>query len=233
MVNVLGLDIGGANTKAAFVTVENGAVTDFQAKLEYFPFWKRDTQQLCTMLTKLKDAVCGSAPPDCIVVTVTAELSDAYRTKREGITHILDCVNEVFKSVSVLVLDVDGGLQTFESAKAAPLKVAAANWAATGWLVSQKLGDCVVVDVGSTTTSIIPIVGGKVSALGKTDLEKLVNGELVYTGSLRTNVRRHRADGSVPREARVSSSCLPIRRRTPLLGNLSEADYTADTATAK
>ena len=69
-----------------------------------------------------------------------------------------------------------------------PLGVAAANWAATGWLVAQHLKNCVVVDVGSTSTSIIPIVNGQVAARGKTDLDKLLCGELVYTGSLRTNV---------------------------------------------
>jgi probable H4MPT-linked C1 transfer pathway protein len=235
MVNVLGLDIGGANTKAASVTVANGAIIDFQTRLEYFPFWKRDTQQLCTMLTQLKDAVCGSVPPDCVAVTVTAELSDAYRTKRDGITHILDCVNEVFRGISVLVLDLDGDLRTVSAAKAEPLKVAAANWVATGWLVSQKLRDCVVVDVGSTTTSIIPIVGGKVSALGKTDLEKLVNGELVYTGSLRTNVAA--IVQTVPvsgGEARVSSELFAQSGDVHLvLGNISEADYTAETADGK
>ena len=68
------------------------------------------------------------------------------------------------------------------------LKYAAANWAATGWLVAQKVKDCVVVDVGSTSASIIPIVDGQVAAKGKTDLDKLICGELVYTGSLRTNV---------------------------------------------
>ena len=51
-----------------------------------------------------------------------------------------------------------------------------------------EVKDCVVVDVGSTSASIIPIVNGQVVAKGKTDLEKLMCGELVYTGSLRTNV---------------------------------------------
>ncbi len=48
--------------------------------------------------------------------------------------------------------------------------------------------NCIVVDVGSTSTSIIPIVEGRVAAEGRSDLEKLINGELVYSGVLRTNI---------------------------------------------
>ena len=35
---------------------------------------------------------------------------------------------------------------------------------------------------------MIPIVGGEVVARGRTDVERLLAGELVYTGALRTNV---------------------------------------------
>jgi uncharacterized hydantoinase/oxoprolinase family protein len=56
------------------------------------------------------------------------------------------------------------------------LSVAAENWCATGWLVAQQLMDCVIVDVGSTSTSIVPVLNGKVVALVKTDLAKLLCG---------------------------------------------------------
>ncbi|MCW4019482.1 MAG: H4MPT-linked C1 transfer pathway protein [Candidatus Bathyarchaeota archaeon] len=235
MVNILGLDIGGANTKAAFITTTNGEVTKFRLGLEYFPFWKRDSEQLCQMLSTLRRKVAGSAKLDCVAVTLTAELSDAYRTKREGVHHILDCVQKAFAETEVLVLDVDVGLRSVESAKTEPLRVAAANWAATGWMVSQQLSDCVVVDVGSTSTSIILIRDGKVAAEGKTDLEKLINGELVYTGSLRTNVAA--IVNVVPVKgglARVSSELFAQSSDVHLiLGNIEEKDYTVETSDGK
>ena len=40
MVNVLGLDIGGANTKAAYIKTDDGYVTECKTAIEYFPFWK-------------------------------------------------------------------------------------------------------------------------------------------------------------------------------------------------
>ena len=173
MVSVLGLDIGGANTKAAYINTHNGFIRQFKTSMEYFPVWK-NPEKLSSVLVRLSKSVSGSVKLDCVGVTMTAELSDAYRTKREGVNHILDCVSKVLAGTNVLVLDVDGNLRSVVSAKREPLKVAAANWAATGWMVSHELPDCVVVDVGSTSTSIIPILEGKLAALGKTDLEKLI-----------------------------------------------------------
>lgn len=235
MVAVLGLDIGGANTKAAYIATKDATVVEYKLALEYFPFWKRDSTQLCQMLTTIREKVSGNVKLDSVAVTTTAELSDAYRTKREGINHILDCVTQVFGGVDLGVLDVDAGLRSVEAAKAEPLKVAAANWAATGWMVAQHLQNCVVVDVGSTSTSIIPIKDGKIAAEGKTDLEKLINGELVYTGSLRTNVAA--IVSSIPvggGTARVSSELFAQSGDAHLLlGNIKSEEYTAETADGK
>ena len=75
-----------------------------------------------------------------------------------------------------------------ERARAAPLECAAANWVATAMLVARSLPDAILLDCGGTTTDVIPIVAGTVAARGRTDVERLLEGELVYTGALRTNV---------------------------------------------
>jgi len=49
--------------------------------------------------------------------------------------------------------------------------------------------DCIVIDVGAQLRAY-PNLNGTVVAEGKTDLEKLIAGELVYTGGLRTNVQQ-------------------------------------------
>ena len=53
------------------------------------------------------------------------------------------------------------------------------------WRPSYR--DCLLMDIGSTTTDIIPIKNGLVLAKGRTDTDRLIHGELVYTGILRTN----------------------------------------------
>ncbi len=231
MVTVIGWDIGGANTKAALIRTENGCVEEFKTAIEYFPVWK-DSNKLVNVLLTLKERLGGTAKLDCMGLTITAELSDAYQTKREGVNHILICAAQAFTGLPVLVLDVDAALIPMESAKLEPLRVAAANWVATGWLVSQLIKTCVIIDVGSTSTSIIPVVDGHIVAAGKTDLEKLINGELVYTGSLRTNVAA--IVSSVPLKngtALVSSELFAQSGDAHLvLGNITEKEYTTETA---
>jgi len=231
LVTVVGLDIGGANTKAAFLRTKNGCVEELNIATRYFPVWK-DSEKLASVLSMLREKVSGSAKLDGVGLTMTAELSDAYQTKREGVNHILACAAQVFADLPVFVLDVDGTLRSMDAARSEPLGVAAANWAATGWMVAQLVKTCVIVDVGSTTASIIPVIDGRVSAAGKTDLEKLMVGELVYTGSLRTNVAA--IVRSVPLRdgaARVSSELFAQSGDVHLvLGNITEDEYTMETA---
>jgi probable H4MPT-linked C1 transfer pathway protein len=230
LVNVLGLDIGGANTKAAFMKTQDGTMQELRTAMEYFPIWKKGKEQLPKILEKMKKGVVKSAP-DGVGVTITAELSDAYMTKKEGIHHVLDCVTEVFGDLPTFVLDVETNLLSVKDARRETLKVASANWAATGWMISQLIKNCIVIDVGSTTTSIIPVINGKIAAEGRTDLEKLQNGELVYSGSLRTNIAA--IVNGIPvrgRMARVSSELFAQSGDVHLiLGNIGEEDYTAET----
>ena len=229
--NVLGLDIGGANTKAAFIKTKDGTVKEQRTYIEYFPIWKKGKEQLPKVLEKLKKGLTISTSLDGVGVTITAELSDAYMTKKEGIRHVLDSVTEVFGDVPTFVLDVEAKMLPVKDARREPLKVASANWAATGWMISRLIKNCIVVDVGSTTTSIIPVINGKIAAEGRTDLEKLQNGELVYSGALRTNVAAIvnviPVRGGV---ARVSSELFAQSGDVHLiLNNIGEEDYTAET----
>ena len=230
VVNVLGLDIGGANIKATFLQTQNATMQELRTLVEYFPVWK-SKKKLPRVLEKLAKSLTNSTALNGVGVTITAELSDAYLTKKEGINHVLDSITEVFTDTPTFVLDVEAKLLTVKDALEAPLKIASANWAATGWMVSQLIKNCIIVDVGSTTTSIIPVINGKTRAEGKTDLEKLQNGELVYSGSLRTNVA-------------TIVDCIPVRGSMAcvsselfaqsgdihlILDNIGEEDYIVET----
>jgi probable H4MPT-linked C1 transfer pathway protein len=230
--SVIGLDVGGVNTKAAVVKTENGFIRELKTATEYFPIWKRGKEQLPAVLGRLRKQLVSSMSLDAVGATLTAELSDAYWTKKEGVNHVLDCLTEVFDDVPIFILDVEANLRSVEEARKEPIKVASANWLATGWIVSQAIRDCIIIDVGSTTASIIPVIDGEIAATGKNDLEKLLNGELVYTGSLRTNVAA--IVSSIPirgGRARVSSELFAQSGDVHLLlGNVNEADYTVETA---
>jgi (4-(4-[2-(gamma-L-glutamylamino)ethyl]phenoxymethyl)furan-2-yl)methanamine synthase len=118
---------------------------------------------------------------------MTAELSDEFSTKREGVAFVLDAVAAAVDA-PVLALTTDGELVDLDDARARPLDVAAANWVASALAVGRRHPDALMIDVGSTTADVIPIAGGRVAASGRTDLDRLLAGELVYTGALRTNL---------------------------------------------
>jgi probable H4MPT-linked C1 transfer pathway protein len=119
---------------------------------------------------------------------MTAELSDAFRTKREGVAFILEAAEDALADRPLSVLTTAGELVTVDEARARPWDVAAANWVATALAVADARPDALLIDVGSTTADIVPIAAGRVAATGHNDLERLLAGELVYTGVLRTNL---------------------------------------------
>lgn len=174
-----GWDIGGANIKAA--RLDRGGLRVVQRP---FAIWQR-RDDLAATVAELA-AELGPAPHAS--VTMTAELSDAFRTKREGVTFVLDAMRAALPAARLTVFGVDGQFHDFAAGYADPLLVAAANWMATAQLVARDYSTCVLVDIGSTTADIIPIRGGQVLAHGRNDTERLVHGELLYTGALRTPV---------------------------------------------
>src|SRR5439155_7207423 len=67
---------------------------------------------------------------------------------------------------------------------------AAANWLALATMAARLVPDGrgLLIDIGTTTTDLIPLDQGRAAARGRTDTERLQNGELVYAGVRRTPV---------------------------------------------
>ena len=175
----LAVDIGGANTKAARL---DG--TSLRTVSRPFEVW-RDREALAAVLREVA-AEAGEA--DAVAITMTAELSDAFRTKREGVAFVLAAAEAALGDRPLSVLTTAGELLPMGEARARPWDVAAANWMATALAVADAYPDALLIDVGSTTADIVPIAAGRVAATGHNDLERLLAGELVYTGVLRTNL---------------------------------------------
>src|SRR5690606_17675193 len=152
---------------------------------EPFALW-REPGRLPEALARLAARVDGGA--SAMAVTMTAELADCFATKREGVTFVLDALRTAFPGCELRIYGADGRCHDADAARRAPLLVAAANWAAAAAFVARQHGDALLIDVGSTTTDIIPLVAGRVAACGRTDPARLVSGELVYTGVLRSPV---------------------------------------------
>src|SRR3954452_22852159 len=177
----LAVDIGGANTKAAWL---DG--TSLRTVSRPFELW-RDRPALSGGLREVA-AEGAAGPTDAVAITMTAELSDAFRTKREGVAFVLDAAEDALVDRPLSVLTTAGELVSVRAARARPWDVAAANWMATALAVADAHPDALLIDIGSTNADIVPIAAGRVAASGHNDLERLLAGELVYTGVLRTNL---------------------------------------------
>lgn len=180
---ILGLDIGGANLKAA--TLEPRAVS------VPFPLWKHPEKLPAAMA----ELVSRFPEADELAVAMTGELCDCYETKREGVNAILDAVESIHQPARVW--STSGRFLSIAEARARHLDVAAANWHALAMLAGRfaPTGSALLVDTGSTTTDIIPMLDGKPVAAGRTDWERLLSGELVYRGVGRTAIHAVMNDG--------------------------------------
>lgn len=181
MAPVIGLDVGGANTNAAVVDAD-GAI---RTASEPFEVWRRPEALADAIASVVQRLEVDSAP---VALTTTAELVDVFPSKRAGVLHVLKATRWALPARRLRVMTTAGELIGLEEARAAPLRCAAANWMATALWIARSLPNAILVDCGGTTTDVIPIVAGGVAARGSTDLERLLAGELVYTGALRTNI---------------------------------------------
>jgi (4-(4-[2-(gamma-L-glutamylamino)ethyl]phenoxymethyl)furan-2-yl)methanamine synthase len=224
-VPVVGWDIGGVNTKAAYVR-DRRVVSVLGRPYEI----QRDPHALVALLRQMLREV-GGADATPHAVTMTAELSQIFRTKREGVHFVLHALETAFSTASINVYTVGGRFLSPADARQRPLAVAAANWAATARAIAVHHPNALLVDIGTTTTDLVPIVGGEVVAVGTTDPERLMSAELVYTGALRTPaeaiasyVPLGDALASVSAEGFALAGDVHVWR-----GDLDPADYTCPT----
>jgi probable H4MPT-linked C1 transfer pathway protein len=227
---VLGWDIGGVNTKAVRVEPRDEGRPAFQCASEPFEV-QRNPAALAETLARLA-AGLGRADGWSHAVTMTAELSQAFRTKREGVGAVLDAVAAAFPADQVRVYTVAGRFVTPAEARVAPHEVGASNWVATATLVARQFPDAILVDIGTTSTDIIPLAEGRVAARGRTDPARLLSRELLYNGAVRTPAEALVRD--VPlwggRAAVSAEGFATVGDALVWLGALRPDDYTAPTS---
>jgi probable H4MPT-linked C1 transfer pathway protein len=175
---VLGLDVGGANLKAAH--------TSEVALTRAFALWNHPDQLAARLRT-----ICAQMPPhDRIALTMTGELCDCFESKREGVLAIVRSVEEAAEGTPLQVWTTHGVFVPPGQVCHAPLSAAAANWLALAHLACRFANGApaLLIDTGSTTTDIVYLEGGQPAPRGLTDSDRLASGELVYTGVRRTPV---------------------------------------------
>jgi probable H4MPT-linked C1 transfer pathway protein len=182
--HVLGVDIGGANLKYADGHGRALAVE--------FPLWKCPDKLADQLIDDL-----GRFPLTTLVVaTMTGELADCFLDRTAGVSHLTEHLQRATEERGLpapLFYGVDGQFRPAASANAHPELVASANWHALATFVAQQmparapLGG-LLIDIGSTTTDLIPFRKGTVASDAQTDFDRLAEHSLVYLGGGRTPV---------------------------------------------
>jgi probable H4MPT-linked C1 transfer pathway protein len=178
MTTIVGWDIGGAHLKAA--RAESGRIVE---AIQVAAPLRLGLERLARSFAEAKGRI-GAA--DRHVITMTGELADTFASRAEGVAALTAlAVTELGSGIWVYA--GRAGLISPEAAADHVEDIASANWHATASLVARRR-TALVMDMGSTTTDLVPVRGGTVIARGYTDAERLAAGELVYTGLVRSFV---------------------------------------------
>ena len=225
---IAGFDIGGANTDLAIIDFDDEEIKDIKVDFAYLPMWSNN-DDLSEVLVDLIENICPVSEVDAVGISMTAELVDAYDTKKDGVLDVVKKCDDTF-DCPIAYVGIDG-MMSREEIEEDPLKAAAANWIATAQIATLISDNCIFIDTGSTTTDIIPIKDGKECAIGKSDFDRSATGELVYTGTLRTNLASFLDKVELNgKEYRVASELFAQTADVYMvLGLISEKDYICDT----
>jgi (4-(4-[2-(gamma-L-glutamylamino)ethyl]phenoxymethyl)furan-2-yl)methanamine synthase len=160
---MIGIDVGGANLKVA---------GGDGVHIHYCPLWEK-----APVAALLAQHATSRDEPAAVVMS--GELADCFLNKQQGIAFIVDAVRQAFPRARFYGTDA-----AFHDA-AVP-QLAAANWLASADYLKRDHPGAVLLDIGSTTADILPLARFE-ELRGLTDLGRLQQGYLLYTGMLRTN----------------------------------------------
>jgi probable H4MPT-linked C1 transfer pathway protein len=183
---VFGWDVGGAHVKVSLAD-GGGAVLDVAQWA--CPLWQGLDHLEHTIDLVFERWPRARAAAAQHAVTMTGEMVDLFADRADGVRAIVATLARRLAAQSPAQLRFyagDAGWLAADACAAGWRHVASANWLATANWVRTRVADAVLIDIGSTTTDIIPIVGGRVVARAATDAGRLATGELVYQGVVRT-----------------------------------------------
>lgn len=176
----LGWDVGGAHLKAARIEADGRVSGVWQ---ECCPLWRGMDH-----LERAMDGILAAqpGPANRHGVTMTGEMTDLFADRASGVHALVDSLCQRLGAERVRFYAGPDGWYNAGSARLRPQRVASANWHATAALVAARLGEALLVDLGSTTCDLIPVRGRGVATPSIGDADRLAAGELVYGGVVRT-----------------------------------------------
>ena len=178
---ITGWDVGGAHLKLAQADAAGNIVAAVQIPC---PLW----QGLDRLTSAIEAAGSEIVASPRHAVTMTGELVDLFADRAEGVRRLIATLAAALPDAALEIYAGRAGFLAPEAAVPRWQEVASANWLASVRLAAARLPEGLFIDIGSTTTDVVPFRHGADLALGLTDAERLASDELVYTGITRTPV---------------------------------------------
>lgn len=175
--SVIGVDIGGANLKFSDGKQFHRTVP--------FPLWRNPGG----LAGALREQLNQQPGVERLAVTMTGELCDCFSGKRQGVEAIVDSVEAAAAGrMQTRFYQLTGNWVGAAAAKAEWSLVAAANWHAIAALTAREFAAerGLLIDIGSTTTDLIPFANGSPAPRERSDFGRMLSQELLYVGAGRT-----------------------------------------------
>lgn len=181
---IVGWDLGGAHLKVALLGVDGGLLRVAQLPC---PLWQGmellqgGVDQALAIL-----GVGGNDGDSRHAITMTGELVDLFDSRGTGVRALMHTMSDRLPQADVRWYAGRQGFLSTGSALGAEHAIASSNWLASASFTARCIPQALFIDIGSTTTDIVPIDHSAVVACGSNDCERLRHGELLYSGVVRT-----------------------------------------------
>lgn len=224
----IGWDIGGAHLKVACVD-SNGKIKLVEQIAT--PLWKGLECLKDSIPKVIKQLPAGTYSH---ALTMTAELVDVFDNRESGLNSLITLCKESIGN-DIGFYTVQGEFLNFNNTQNKLGQIASANWHASAIYVASRIDSGLFIDIGSTTTDIIPFSDNKLMNRGHDDQSRLRFDELVYTGVIRTPLMS--LTQKVPFRGEWQSLAAEYFANTAdvyrILGCITEDDDLMDTADGK
>jgi probable H4MPT-linked C1 transfer pathway protein len=177
----VGWDLGGAHLKAAAATANGPIVAAWQVPCT---LW-RGLEHLTHAIDEIRPHLGASCRHG---LTMTGELVDLFETRQAGVEQLAAVMARSLPDADLRIYAGAEGFCPIADASRRWSAVASANWHGSAVFAASCREQGLFVDVGSTTTDLVPFRAGCVEYAGYSDAERLASDELVYTGVTRTPI---------------------------------------------
>lgn len=179
---VMGWDVGGAHLKAVLIDAQGRVLA---AKQVFCPLWRGLHE-----LEQAIDIVLLEVQAAEHVVTMTGELADIFPNRHAGVMQIAQTLHQKLIALNhnshVRFYAGKLGMIALDEVHRHSADIASMNWLASMQYVAAKSEQAIFIDIGSTTTDIAIVRGGRPLIRGFSDATRMQFDELVYTGVVRT-----------------------------------------------